>query len=116
MKPTTMKQNHLKKDVIHGLLALAGLVALQQSVACKEGDGDSLESRVDCYEYCRQAQECNGDVNRSECQDDCRDQLGECKANELDAVQEKLDSCAEKSCDEFTACKIDVGAQCYFGI
>lgn len=114
MNPTTMKS--LTQSLVRSLLVVAGLVLVQQSVACTEDDGGSLETKLNCADYCQQAQECNGDVNRSECEDDCQEALGECRADELDSVQERLDECADETCDDFTGCSIDVGAQCYFGI
>jgi hypothetical protein len=105
------------KKILHPMLFIAGLLLVQQSVACQDDDpSDDLSVRLDCSSYCEQAQLCNGDVNRAECEDDCEDALGECQANELDQVQEQLDNCAEESCDDFTGCSIDAGAQCFFGL
>jgi hypothetical protein len=101
--------------LVRPLLVASGLFLLQQSVACKD-DIDDIQTKINCADYCRQAEVCNGDVNRAACENDCEDALGECRANELDAVQERLDECAEESCDEFTACTIDAGARCFFGI
>lgn len=111
---TTM--NKLVRPILKPLLVVAGLLLVQQSVACKEDSINDFQTELNCSDYCRQAEVCNGDVSRAECENDCEETLSECRANELDVVQERLDECAEESCDDFTGCTIDVGAQCYFGI
>lgn len=111
MKPTTMKQN-----IVHWMLALAGLAVAQSAVACADEPGDTLSAKIDCYKYCKHAKSCNGDLNQKECENDCKDSLNECKADEVDEAQDRLDECAAESCDDFTGCTIDAGAQCYFGL
>jgi hypothetical protein len=110
MKPTT------QKNIVHWLLVAAGLIIVQSAVACADEPGDTLTAKIDCWSYCRQAETCNGDVNRAQCENDCREALNECRADEVDEAQEQLDECAKESCDEFVGCTIEAGAQCYFGL
>jgi hypothetical protein len=79
-------------------------------------DTQELETEIDCFEYCKQAAECDGDVDRDECEQSCKDNLNDCMGDEREQAQNQLDSCSDKSCDEFTACTIEAGAQCYFGL
>jgi hypothetical protein len=106
----------MKKTIVHWLLAAAGLVIVQSAVACADDPGETLTAKLDCKNYCRQAESCNGDVNQAECENDCQEALNECQADEVDEAQDRLDECADETCDDFTACTIDAGAQCYFGI
>jgi hypothetical protein len=108
--PTTMK------TILHWLLVLAGLGLAQGAVACADEPGETLTAKIDCKNYCRQAESCNGDINQAECEHDCQDALNECQADEVDEAQDRLNECAQETCDDFTACTIDAGAQCYFGI
>jgi hypothetical protein len=108
--PATMKK------LFHPMLLLAGLFMLQQSVACSDEPSDTLTAEVDCESYCRQAQMCNGDVNQAECESDCKDALDDCQVDEVDEAQDRLNECAKETCDDFTSCTIDAGAQCYFGL
>jgi hypothetical protein len=104
------------KKLIRPMMFLAGLFMIQQSVACADEPGETLTAKLDCMNYCRQAESCNGDVNRTECENDREEALNECQADEVDEAQDRLDECAEETCDDFTACTIDAGAQCFFGL
>ena len=106
----------MKKNIVQWLLAAAGLIVVQSAVACADEPGETLSAKLDCNNYCRQAETCNGDVNQAECENDCQEALNECQADEVDEAQERLDECADESCDGFTACTIDASAQCYFGL
>jgi len=97
---------------------LGGLVlgaVFTQGVACDESIND-VENRIDCAQYCDQAAECDSDVDVDECRDTCREQLDNCMVDELDEAQDQLDECSDVSCDDFTSCTIEAGAQCYFGL
>lgn len=106
----------MKKNIVHWLLAAAGLIVVQSAVACADEPGETLTAKLDCKNYCRQAESCNGDINQAECEADCQEALNECQADEVDEAQDRLDECADETCDDFTACTIDAGAQCYFGL
>lgn len=111
-----MKPHTTTKTIAQWLLATAGMVLAASSIACSDEPIEDLQTRIDCSRYCAQAENCNGDVKRSECEDDCKDQLDDCQDDEVDEVQDKLDECAQETCDDFTGCTIEAGAQCYFGI
>ena len=111
MTPSTMK-----KSILHWLLVAAGLVLAQCAVACADEPGETLTAKLDFKRYCAKAENCNGDVNQAECENDCQEALNECQADEVDEAQDRLDECAAETCDDFTACTVDAGAQCYFGI
>ena len=97
----------MKKTVVQWCLAVAGLLVVQSSFACADEPGETLTAKLDCKQYCRQAESCNGDVNQAECENDCQEALNECQADEVDEAQDRLDECAAETCDDFTACTID---------
>jgi len=94
-------------------LSLIATALLSPAVGCSV---DEIKTEIDCFSYCRQAAECDGDVDRDACEQDCEDTLNDCMADEKEAAQDQLDECSESSCDEFTGCTIEAGAQCFFGI
>ena len=101
------------KPMLSLVVALGGALFLSQSIACSV---EEIETESDCFEYCRQAAEGDGDVDRDQCEQDCEDTLDDCMADEREEAQNRLDECSEESCDEFLACTIDAGAQCFFGL
>lgn len=108
---------HLGRLVRPLVLVLAGAASLAVG-ACKEDevDGDDAQIKSSCESYCEQAKLCNQDINEQNCINDCRNAVGNCMADEVDLALDKLQGCAKEACDDFTACTIDAGAQCYFGL
>jgi hypothetical protein len=105
------------RPAMFGLAAFAG-IALG---ACRQDDGDdgteaSLEVRNACDDYCVKAKECDGDIDEENCYERCLDNMGNCRVDEEEEAIEKLQQCANESCDDFIGCTVEVGAQCYFGL
>ena len=94
-------------------LLTLGVTIVGASLACSI---EEIETEIDCAEYCRQASECDDDVDREECRNDCEDTLNDCMEDEREEAQDKLDECSQSSCDDFTGCTIEAGAQCFFGL
>jgi len=86
-----------------------------QVVACEESVND-LENRVDCFQYCDRANECDSSVDEDVCRAECREDLDNCAESEVQEAQDLLDECSESTCIEFSTCPIEVGAQCSFGL
>lgn len=102
------------KNFIAPMLALVTGLAGAALVGCDEVE--EIESEIDCFAYCEKAADCNGDVDRDQCEMDCEEALMNCQSDELDEAQMQVDECSEASCDEFVGCTIDAGAQCFFGL
>jgi hypothetical protein len=83
-----------------------------------DGDGGSNDSRIasTCTSYCTKAHDCDDDQAIDGCVEDCKEQLGDCMADEQAQTLDDLDSCAVESCDDFGGCTIGAGLQCTFGI
>lgn len=101
------------KPILGLIAALAGALFISTAVSCSV---EEIQTEIDCFEYCRQAAECDGDVDRDQCEQDCEDTLDDCMDDERQEAQDRLDECSEESCDEFLTCTIDAGAQCFFGL
>lgn len=80
--------------------------------------GCSLEARLDgnCRAYCDQLATCDGDLDEDACVADCQETGRNCQADELEAVVDDLDTCADETCDEIGACGVGVLLQCYLGV
>jgi len=102
----------MKKSLLALATILIGAI-LGLTPGCQNGE---VETAIDCFQYCSKAAECDGDVDRDECEESCKENLNDCMGDERDQAQEQLDSCSDESCDDFTACTIEAGAQCYFGL
>lgn len=93
--------------------ALVGLLIAQ---ACeREGTGD-IRINATCRDYCKQAAECNDDIDVDDCRSDCESTMEDCQADEQEQALDDLDDCAVESCDEFGLCTIGAGLQCSFGL
>ncbi len=99
------------------LLALFGGVCFGV-IACGEDDPTdaSLEVELSCADYCRKAAECDGDVDREACENDCEGAAQDCMADEQQQALDDLDECSESTCDEFGGCTVGAGLQCAFGL
>lgn len=91
-----------------------GLLGLGAGMACT-GTGPV---RIDatCEDYCAKAKECSDGVDVDDCVDSCKEQIGDCMADEQEQALDDLDSCAADSCDDFLGCTIGAGIKCTFGI
>lgn len=118
---TTSKQSYLTarlgRLVRPMLLVLAGASSLAIG-ACREDEdgGNDAQVKASCTSYCAQSKLCNADINEQNCIDDCRSAMGNCMADEQDIALDKLEECSKEACNDFAACTIDAGAQCYFGL
>ena len=96
---------------------LLGALAVGAAIgACeREGTGNARIA-LTCADYCRQAHDCDGDVDVDDCKDDCKNTMEDCMADEQEQALDDLDACSDESCDEFGGCTIGAGLQCSFGI
>ena len=79
-----------------GMSLFAG-VMMFAAMACDDGVADKVENRTKCRKICSQLEECNADVDTSECTDSCAEQ----SAN--DGFENKAEDCSK--------C-ISVGSEC----
>lgn len=91
------------------------LIAVLMLSGCAD-ELEDLDISSTCSAYCAQAAECDGDVDRDECEDNCVDAVNDCPTDDIDPVLDDLDSCADETCDDFAACTIGAGLECHFGI
>lgn len=93
---------------------LGGLL-LGAGIAACTGTGPV---RIDatCEDYCAKAHECSDSVDVDDCVADCKDQIGDCMADEQEEALDSLDDCAANSCNEFIGCTVGAGLACSFGI
>lgn len=102
----TISANFMRVVCVGGLLVGAGL-----------GCTGTGPIRIDatCQDYCEKAHECSDDVDVDDCVSDCKDQIGDCMADEQEQALDDLDGCAGDSCNEFLGCTIGAGLTCTFG-
>jgi hypothetical protein len=104
--------------VLFAVAAVASfaLGACRQTDADEDESGASLEVMNSCEEYCQQRKLCKDETNEEKCRNNCIDAMTDCQVDQQNAALDKLDQCANESCDDFLGCTINVGAQCIFGI
>ncbi|WP_146657893.1 hypothetical protein [Enhygromyxa salina] len=90
--------------------------ACRQDDDVDDGSGASFDVQNSCADYCEQRKLCKDETNEETCRNNCEDAMSDCQADEQDEALDKLDQCANESCDDFLGCTINVGAQCIFGI
>ena len=81
-----------------GMSLFAGMMLLGV-VACDDGVADKVENRVKCRKICSQLEECNADVDTSDCTSSCDDLTDDEK------IESKVEDCSEclhinNSCSE----------------
>ena len=97
------------------LYAVATLVGIAVGACEREGTGDTRIA-LTCADYCRQAADCDDEVDVDECKDDCKNTMEDCMDDEQEEALDDLDECSEDSCDDFLGCTIGAGLECSFGI
>lgn len=101
-----------------GLLVLAG--ALGSVLACVDDDDDGDDGEADiraaCVSYCERGEECDDDLDRRACVEDCQDIVEDCQDDEIDETIADLNDCSSEVCDDFIGCSVGAGTQCLFGL
>jgi hypothetical protein len=99
------------------LLTVLGLViglGVGQLTACGE-QSDDPRAITTCRSYCVRSNECD-ETNMAECEENCRQIVGDCMDDEVDPALDRLTSCSNEACNEFTECTVSAGLDCIFGI
>lgn len=96
------------------------------ATGCKEDESDekssetgavsAVELNATCQDYCDQAKVCDAKLAVEKCVTDCKDRLGDCKADEQTRAVDDLRLCTDKVCGEFPGCTIGAGLKCTFGL
>lgn len=81
-----------------------------------DSGASAVEIESTCQAYCDKAVECDDDVTLTTCVADCKENMGDCMADEQEKALSDLNSCAADACDDFTGCTIGAGLQCTFGV
>lgn len=84
--------------------------------ACDRDGTGALRTEISCQDYCDQAKSCDDEVDVDACVSDCRNTVDDCMADEREEALDQLDECAAESCNDFGACTIEAGAECFFGL
>lgn len=105
-----MTRNWIMSGYVAAVLMGAALGACE-----REGTGDTRIA-LTCADYCRQAADCDDEVDKDACKDDCEATMDDCMADEQEQALDDLDACAGDSCDDFAGCTIGAGLQCSFGL
>ena len=98
------------------VLTVVGLVLGVGTAQLACGDeSDDPRAVTTCNNYCERYRECE-DTSMQECTENCRQILDDCMDDEFEEALDRLDVCANESCDEFTECSFEAGTECIFGL
>lgn len=108
--------NNFLRALLLVCAAAGGLVAGACADEDDENGATSVRAEMSCQDYCDRAKLCDDETNIDNCIDKCLDRIDDCMADEQEAALDQIDVCSTESCDDFTGCTINAGAQCYFGL